>query len=176
MECTDRVLDTWFTNRVADFCFVSPYFHFEIQGGSREMRGEGREMQSNYQVAKAVITPWLTAPVTRERENIQGTTSPECLCKAERTMLMSATMEVPAYIRTPRGEAALKCIAPVWNMEGKLRVTQGRLRHKLQSVLGVDELPIVLPTSRLAYLLMECAHKLDHCGPKQTMARVRSWA
>ena len=106
-------------------------------------------------MAKAVITHWFTTLVTRERESIREEPSLEYLCKAERIMLLSATMEVTAYIQTLKGEAALKCIAPVWNAERTLWVTQGCVHHGLQSALGVDELPIVLPTSRLAYLYME---------------------
>ena len=75
---------------------------------------------NDYQVAKAVIARWLTALVTREGESIQREQSLEYLRKAERTMLLSATIEVTAYICTPKGEAAIKCIAPVWNTERKL--------------------------------------------------------
>ena len=44
------------SNGMADFHIVSPYFHSEIRGGSGEMRGEGREIRSGYQVVKAAIT------------------------------------------------------------------------------------------------------------------------
>ena len=86
---------------------------------------------NNYRVAKAVIARWLTALVTGERESIWEEPSLEYLRKAERIMLLSATMEVTAYIHTQKGKAALKCITPVWNTGSKLWVTQGHLCHGL---------------------------------------------
>ena len=41
-------------------------------------------------------------------------------------------------------------------------------------VLGVSELPIILSTSRLAFLYMTSAHREDHKGAKITLWRSRS--
>ena len=130
---------------------------------------------NDYRVAQATITRWLTALRTGKHDSIREEPSLQHLQQAERIMFLSATMEVTAYICTPGGQDALRCITPVWSQERKLWVTQGHMRHALQLVLGVEELPIVLPTSRLAYLFMDRAHKLDHHGPKQMLARSRSW-
>ena len=43
--------------------------------------------------------------------------------------------------------------------------TRGRIRKGIQPVLGVDELPIVIPKTRVAYLLMVGR---IHCGGVDT--------
>ena len=56
-------------------------------------------------------------------------------------------------------------------------VTRGCLRKGLFSVLGVEELPVLLPTSSLSYLVMRKAHEQEHTSPKSTLwhSRTKAW-
>ena len=56
-------------------------------------------------------------------------------------------------------------------------VTRGRLRKGLFSVLRVEELPVLLPTSSLSYLVMREAHEQEHTSPKSTLwcSRMKAW-
>ena len=53
-------------------------------------------------------------------------------------------------------------------------VTKGRLRKGIYGILGVHKLPILLPDTQLAYLLMQQDHEEDHKDPKITLWRSRS--
>ena len=74
---------------------------------------------------------------------------------------LTAAMEVIKYLCTTVGQDTLRCITPVWNRE-RIWVTKGRMRQGLKSVLGVEELPIIMATMRLALLVMVCTHRQDH--------------
>ena len=47
--------------------------------------------------------------------------------------------------------------------------TRGRIRKGIQPVLGVNELPIIIPKTRVAYLLMVEAHEVLHRGGKDAL-------
>ena len=55
--------------------------------------------------------------------------------------------------------------------------TGGRIGKGIQPVLGVSELPIAMPMTRVAYLLMVEAHKVLHRGAKDTLwrSRCKAW-
>ena len=55
-------------------------------------------------------------------------------------------------------------------------VTRGRFGKGIANVLGIAELPILLPDSHLAYLIMVNAHEESHNEAKSTLARSRSQA
>ena len=55
-------------------------------------------------------------------------------------------------------------------------VTRGRFGEGIANVLGLVELPIFLPDSHLAYLIMVQAHEESHSEAKSTLARSRSQA
>ena len=55
-------------------------------------------------------------------------------------------------------------------------VTRGRLGKGLPKILGVEKLPILLPSSRLAELIMIEAHLENHDGAPGTLARSRTRA
>ena len=64
--------------------------------------------------------------------------------------------------------------------KGRLIVTRGRLGERsLEPILGVPDLPILMPNSRVAELYMWKAHTgytgLCHRSVAQTLARSRSW-
>ena len=52
---------------------------------------------------------------------------------------------------------------------GGVWMTRGRLRKGMVEILGVNELPILLPHSRLSYLVMMAAHTENHEGPNMTL-------
>ena len=58
--------------------------------------------------------------------------------------------------------------------EGGMWTTRGRLSKGLPKILGVDKLPILLSTSRLAELIMVEAHEENHDGASGTLARSRT--
>ena len=58
-------------------------------------------------------------------------------------------------------------------VEDGMWVTRGRLAKGLPGILGVDRLPVLLPNSRLAELLMIQAHRENHDGAPGTLARSR---
>ena len=55
-------------------------------------------------------------------------------------------------------------------------VTRGRFGGGIANVLGLVELPILLPESHLSYLIMVQAHEESHSEAKTTLARSRSQA
>ena len=57
-----------------------------------------------------------------------------------------------------------------------LLVTEGRLARGLKAQLGKEALPILMPDTRIAYLIMVQANEEDHKGFKITLARSRSQA
>ena len=74
--------------------------------------------------------------------------------------------ETDRYMRTNKEKLA--GLAPSWS-KGVFGspggwVTRGRLWKGIFSILGVHELPILLPETQPAYLLMYQAHEEDHKG------------
>ena len=59
------------------------------------------------------------------------------------------------------------------NSKGRY-VTKGRFGKSIKPILGVSELPILLNSSKLAYLIMKEAHEETHNDAKSTLARSRS--
>ena len=65
-------------------------------------------------------------------------------------------------------------------MDGKIIVTVGRLgEQSLSRLLGVESLPVLMPSTRAAFLYMMRAHcgdgDLVHKSAVETLARSRSW-
>ena len=60
--------------------------------------------------------------------------------------------------------------------EGGMWVTRGRLKKGLPKILGVEKLPILLSSSRLAELIMIKSHEENHDGAPATLARSRTRA
>ena len=88
--------------------------------------------------------------------------------------------ETDDFMATKQGRKMLTGLDPYWS-KGKDGlpggwVTKGRLRKGIFNILGVYELPIILKTSRLAYVLMLKAHQEDHKAAKSTLWRLRTKA
>ena len=111
----------------------------------------------------------LSAPITIEA---LGEPTASELDQAERLMLLSA-MPLTAIAFY---EKKLDSLCP--KKDGQLIVTTGRLGEKsLSRLLGVCSLPILMPTSRAAYLYMVRAHEgehgTEHKSIVETLARSR---
>ena len=86
-------------------------------------------------------------------------------------MLLIASIETDVEVK----KGKLATLDPVWSRG--TWVTRDRLRSGMLTILGVEELPILLPQSRLAHLVMRAAHEENHDGPKLTLwrSRTRAW-
>ena len=71
-------------------------------------------------------------------------------------MLLTATQD--SAVEAVVGK--LDCLAPL--RSNGIWVTRGRMRKGMVKILGVEELPILLPNSRLAHLVMKAAHEEDY--------------
>ena len=71
-------------------------------------------------------------------------------------------------------EKKMTTLAP--KFEGGMWVTKGRLRRGLPKILGVEKLPVLLSSSRLAELIMIEAHQENHDGAPGTLTRSRTRA
>merc|ERR1711989_11419 len=60
--------------------------------------------------------------------------------------------------------------------EGGMWITRGRLKKGLPKILGIEKLPILLSSSRLAELIMIEAHQENHDGAPGTLVRSRTRA
>ena len=75
---------------------------------------------------------------------------------------------VESYNVGNKVEKKMTTLAP--RFEGGMWVTRGRLGKGLPKILGVEKLPIILPSSRLAELIMIEAHHENHDGAPGTLA------
>ena len=106
-----------------------------------------------------------------DREAISVPPDVDSLKLAESFLFVIASIETDKAVK----EKKLQGLAPQWS-RGKW-VTRGRMGKNMLKILGVEELPILLNTSRLAYLIMVSAHRQDHKWAKITLwrSRARAW-
>ena len=117
-----------------------------------------------------IIARWISAKVSQERDKIH-TLSPKFLRMARKLIFMSASRKTDVMMKTTD---KLVGLGPFW--KNGWWWTHGRLGKGLFKILGVSELTILLPTSRLAEILMLEAHKEDHKGSTITLWRSRTQA
>ena len=126
---------------------------------------------NNYDFIKRVLSRFLRAKVEGGGEgNIRAGLSVRYLAMAEWLMYRCATIETDEEVK--RRKSKLTGLAPKWSRG--LWVTRGRLGKGMYKVLGKSELPIIVPTTRLAELLMLRAHNHDHKGVAITLWTSRS--
>ena len=119
---------------------------------------------SSYEKVKRIIARWLQAQIRSDRGAILDPTTVETLRLVGLLVFQVGAEETDQFMRTNKEN--LTGLAPSWS-KGVFGspggwVTRGRLRKGIFSILGVHELPILLPETRLAYLLMLQAHEEDH--------------
>ena len=113
----------------------------------------------------------LRAHFTKDRARIEDPVQPQ--------QLQAAKMLKFCYSMEPTKKAFLKgdlsSLRPVF-IKGVF-FTTGRVGRGINAILGVDRLPILLPESRLAFLIMVESHEEDHRRDyKDTLARSRERA
>ena len=161
-------------------------------------RGQGRSKDCGICAAASpkMVADWIRTK--RRVELVMARTN--SLVRAERVlarMLQSGRTMVESAVETMPGVQSLKearlamevvssveltpnintfglTLAP--ELSGGRWVTRGRMRRGLKPILGVKELLILLPSQRLAELIMLQAHYAAHEGTEGTLARSRGRA
>ena len=135
---------------------------------------------NSYEKVKRIVAWWLQAQIRirRDRGTILEPPAVETLRFAGLLIFQVGAEETDRFIRTNKEK--LNDLTPSWS-KGVFGspggwVTRGRLQKGIFSILGVHKLPILLPETQLAYLLMFQAHEDDHKGSKITLWRSRSKA
>ena len=124
-------------------------------------------LQSRKRVIALILRGWKLGKTI---EVLSAPPSAEELVHAERIILAHGMLETSQAYH----EGKLSSLLP--ERQGPLIVTRGRLGEAgLERILGVSALPILVPTSRVAYLYMLQAHLgssgLFHRSPTQILAK-----
>ena len=125
----------------------------------------------NYQQARGVVARWTQAKVKGHRAAVLDAPLAKALKVADKLLYMVGTLETNKEMAKGR-KSRLIGLGPQWS-KGRW-VTKGRLGKAMLKVLGVTELAILMPASRLARLVMQQAHEEDHKGSTITLWRSRS--
>ena len=125
---------------------------------------------SSLELVKGILARVIQANSKSDREVIRAEPDVDYLDMAWRWMLIIASTETVVDVVNGK----LTGLAPL--RHGGIWVTRGRLGKGMFRILGIRELPILLPQSRLAYLVMRSAHEEKHNGPKNTLWRSRTKA
>ena len=127
-------------------------------------------LDSRKRVVALVLRGWKLG---KTEEILAAPPSVDELVQAEKLILAHSMLE------TAQAYHAGKLVSLLPERLGPLIVTRGRLGEVgLERILGVSSLPILVPTSRVAYLYMWRAHRgssgLFHRSPAQTLAKSRN--
>ena len=131
------------------------------------------DLQSRIRVVARLIKAWSATSKDQAKNLIKQELSRTDLERAERFILLFGMIQTA----TAHENGELISLMPF--RSGKLIVTRGRLGEAaLEPLLGVSELPILMPHSRVAELYMWRAHKghsnLLHRSVSETLSRSRS--
>ena len=137
--------------------------------GIRDVLAGSNDLESRKRVIARLIQAWKST-----REAVKDNLTPDLLIEAERLILTYGMTETA--IALDKGQ--LDSLMP--KRSGHLIVTTGRLGEEpLQALLGVSELPILMPKSRVAELYMWRSHVgfsgILHRSVAETLARSRSY-
>ena len=125
----------------------------------------------NYQRIVAIAARLAKAAITRDRSQIRDLLKPAEIDFAAH-LLFAASMK-PTEIAIEKGD--LTSLRPFRN--GGIVYTKGRVGRSLELVLGMSRLPILMPSTRLAKILMWSCHAEDHRRqPSDALARTREKA
>ena len=105
----------------------------------------------------------MAAHTEGEHLAIVETPSLKRICLARHLLFIVESYKVGSKV-----EKKMTTLAP--RFEGGMWVTRGRLGKGLPKILGVEKLPILLSSSRLAELIMIEAHLENHDGAPGTLA------
>ena len=135
------------------------------------LTAEVMEGVHTYQQARGIVARWIQAKVRGRREAIREAPLVKALGVADKLLYMVGTVDTNKEMAKGR-KSRLIGLGPQWK-KGRY-VTTGRLGKGMYRVLGVTELAILMPTTRLARLVMQQAHEEDHKGSTITLWRSRS--
>ena len=134
---------------------------------------EVKERHNKFDLVKAILARWLAANKQMRKSDAELAPTVAGLKIAEELMFMTASLETGCEM-VSKGN----CLIPLspFSSHG-IWVTQGRLRKGMQRILGVSELPLLMPGSRLSMLVMIQAHNEDHKGADITLwrSRCKAW-
>ena len=125
---------------------------------------------NSFDEVKRILARWLWASVKGERERCRDFPKVKFLALAEKLMFLIDSSNTGEEIK--KHNSRLTNLSPMWS-KGRW-VTKGRLGKGMFKVLGVEELPVLVPTSRLAELVMLRAHNYNHKSVTITLWTSRS--
>ena len=151
-------------------CDVSTLFPFSVV---EDILCKSNDLESRKRVIARVLNGWKTHGCN-VIDAVKKTPSSDDLITAEKFILVTGMIQTASALE----EGKLVSLLPF--RKGNLIVTRGRLGEPcLNPLLGVSELPILLPESRVAELFMWRAHTgcsgLFHRSVAQTLAKSRSY-
>ena len=117
----------------------------------------------------AILARIMATQVARDRRAIETAPSAKYLWLASQMLFIVESHDVAIEV-----QKKMTTLAP--EFEGGMWVTRGRLKKGLPKILGVEKLPILLSSSRLAELIMIEAHQENHDSAPGTLARSRTRA
>ena len=117
-----------------------------------------------------ILARVMAAQSVGDRHVIEMTPSVKYLRLAHALLFIVESHDVSTEV-----QGKMTTLAP--EFKGSMWITRGRLRKGLPKILGVEKLPILLSSSRLAELIMIEAHQENHDGAPGTLAcsRTRAW-
>ena len=118
---------------------------------------------NNLRKVVAILARVMAAQTEGERLAIVETPSLKRICLARHLLFIVESYEVSSEVEKKMTTLAPRFKEGVW-------VTRGRLGKGLPNILGVEKLPILLSSSRLAGLIMIEAHRENHDGAPGTLA------
>ena len=143
-----------------------------IVGGKLQLIvSQAMEKSWNYGKVQAIVARLLKALITRSRERIREALSPNDLKFARKIMFLVSMTPTEAALK--RGDlSSLRVVK-----SGGIVYTRGRAGPSLEKLLGVSQLPVLMPGTRLAKLIMWESHEEDHRRlPTDALARSRERA
>jgi len=119
-----------------------------------DILSKSNDYESRKRVLARVMKGWGSGSVEFRAAKVRENLCREDLIKAEKLMLLSSMVfTVEAY---EKGQ--LDSLLPF--KSGGIIMTRGRLGEKvLDPMLGISQLPILMPSSRMAELILWRAHK-----------------
>ena len=128
-----------------------------------------RLMQYSDELRKVVfiLARVMAAQSAGDRDVIETAPSVKYIRLARQLLFIVESHDVSTEV-----QKKMTTLAP--KFEGGMWITRGRLRKGLPKILGVEKLPILPSTSRLAELIMVEAHQENHNGVSGTLAHNRT--
>ena len=115
----------------------------------------------------SILARIMAAQSARDRRAIETAPSAKYLRLANQMLYIIESHDVGNKV-----QKKMTTLAPEY--EGGTWVTWGRLKKGLPKILGIEKLPILLSSSRLAELIMIEAHEENHDGTPATLAHSRT--